>query len=187
MGMPPGIFSRFSGNEAAPRSPRNQHPAPRIRYSAAWSPYSSAGPIIARRENEVSAVGAAALSRVQHVPNEAGEEDDDNADGQEKSESCVVDHALPPKLVSTLSRSPLGAAEVYRLRTCTARSPASSHGRRRRARVLGRFRLPCPAGTAPAIADSRWRSGYSAPLCARSGNRPRGSPTDRAAPEPLIA
>src|SRR5881227_3510271 len=56
-------------------------------------------------------------------------------------------------------------------------------------RVLHRFsatavpsvRFPCPAGTAPAIADSRWRSDYAAPLCARSGNRPRGSSTDRAA------
>ena len=29
------------------------------------------------------------------MPNEAAEEDDDHADGQEKSESCVVDHGLP--------------------------------------------------------------------------------------------
>src|SRR5207248_6669237 len=47
--------------------------------------------------------------------------------------------------------------------------------------ALWRIRLACPAGTAPAIADSRWRSDYAAPLCARSGNRPRGSSTDRAA------
>src|SRR5947207_14141913 len=54
------------------------------------------GPQSSQGENEVSAVGAAALSRVQHVPNEAAEEDDDHAGGQEKSESCVVDHTLPP-------------------------------------------------------------------------------------------
>jgi hypothetical protein len=56
------------------------------------------GPQSSQGENEVSAVGAAALSRVQHVPNEAAEEDDDHAGGQEKSEICVVDHALPPEI-----------------------------------------------------------------------------------------
>jgi hypothetical protein len=38
------------------------------------------------------------------------------------------------------------------------------------------------AGKAKAIADSRWRSGYSAPLTARAGNRPRDFPINREAP-----
>jgi hypothetical protein len=43
------------------------------------------------------------------------------------------------------------------------------------------FRIDCSGGTAPAIADSRWRSGCSVPRSARSGNHRRGSPINRAA------
>jgi hypothetical protein len=41
--------------------------------------------------------------------------------------------------------------------------------------------LPCSAGTALAIAGSRWRSGYSARLTARAGNRLRDFLINRAA------
>src|SRR5438477_13021276 len=76
--------SRLRAPTASPRSPRNQHPASR-------------SAIIARRERGLSGPRRR-VSGIQHVSNEAAEEDDDDADGQEKSESCVVDHALPPQI-----------------------------------------------------------------------------------------
>src|SRR5947208_2888078 len=117
-----------SGGIKPPRSPRNQHPARRIRYSAAWSPYSSAGPIIARRENEVSAVGTAALSRVQHVPNEAGEEDDDNADVRRN-----------PKAVSSIMGCPPNWSRRYHvLRSARRRFTVYVHARHvRQPRLTG--------------------------------------------------
>ena len=55
--------------------------------------------------------------------------------------------------------------------------PGNAPGSRRALhRYTARVRVPWPAETAPAIADSRWRSDCSTLLTARSGNHRRGFP-----------
>src|SRR5437588_12859921 len=52
------------------------------------------------------------------------------------------------------------------LRSGGIKPPRSPHSVQRNSRAQSGVRFPCPAETAPAIADSRWRSDYAAPLVA---------------------